>query len=117
MTLKELYESMGVEYETVVARFCGDENMLGMFVRSFSEDPTFQKLTDAMEALDYTAIGDCVHALKGVSANLSFDKLQAACAETVLKVRQNEYSQIPESFQKVKAEYEDVVTKISQTKQ
>lgn len=117
MTLRQLYESMGVKYEAVTARFCGDEDMLCMFVRSFPEDPTFQKLTAAMKDLDYNGIEACVHALKGVSANLSFDKLQAACADTVLKVRRNEYDEIPECFRKVKSEYEDVVTKISQMKQ
>lgn len=109
MTIKNFYEDIGVEYDIIVERFCGDENMLSMFVCSFPEDPTYQNLVNAVEKLNNFEIENYAHALKGLSANLAFIKLQSACAQVVNCVRQNKADKIPENFGEVKIEYENIV--------
>ena len=86
--------------------------MLTMFVLSFPRDPSYQKLAEAVNGLDYPEIESAAHALKGVSANLGFEKLQAACSDVVLYVRQDKPELVPSGFEKLKAEYEKVIREI-----
>lgn len=112
MDLKSFYEKMDSRYQTVFERFCNNEAMLGKFVTSFPNDTTFQKLTAAMTDLDYTEIENQAHTLKGLSANLGFEKLQAACSDVVLCVRQKRLDTLQQDFQKLKQEYETLLHEI-----
>ena len=116
MTIKKFYEDNGVEYETVVERFCGDENMLNRFVCTFPNDSTYQNLVDAFKKPNYSEIENYAHALKGLSANLAFVKLQSACAQVVNCVRQNKLDKISKDFEEVKTEYENIVEQIESIK-
>ena len=113
MELRKLYQKIESDYETVLRRFCNDENMLGRFVVSFPDDPTFEALEKAVTACDYQEIESRAHSLKGVSANLGFDRLQEACAKVVLCVRQERFEEIADDFQPLKRQYEKVVEEIS----
>jgi len=112
MELRNIYKNIGTNYEIILERFCNDEGMLGTFVMSFPGDPTYQRLTKAVEELEYGEVENQAHALKGVAANLGFDKLQAACSDMVLSVRKNKYESIGENYKAVKNEYENVVREI-----
>ena len=116
MKLENLYSNIGTEYQTTLERFCSDENMLRMFVMSFPDDSTYQNLEAAVDALNYTEIESHAHALKGVSANLGFNKLQNACSEVVLCVRQQKLENIPPSFQRVKEAYQNIIDEIQKLK-
>ena len=115
MNLEELYNKIGTEYQHVLARFCGNEVILSKFVRSFGEDPTYGKLAEAVDAYNEEETEQYAHALKGVSANLGFERLHAACAQVVLDVRQGKPENIPGDFQILKQEYELVTELIKKS--
>lgn len=117
MSLREIYEKIGTDYPTVLERFCNDEDMLSIFVMTFPDDATFHYLVEAVSTFNYKEIENYAHALKGVAANLGFTKLQAACGDLVLCIRQGKYDTIPENFEKAKHEYESVVNEILLAKQ
>lgn len=112
MNLKELYEKNGSDYEKVLHRFCGDEHMLLNFVVSFTGDPVFQQLETAMEAKNFPNIESHAHALKGVAANLGFDRLYAACSDMVSHVRQGQYDAAMQEYPKLRQAYQSLVADI-----
>lgn len=109
MELRQLYESIGTNYQDVLARFCNDAEMLGTFVKSFAGDCTYQELTAVVNGADYKEIESKAHVLKGVAANLGFERLQAACSEVVLCVRENRNEEACDKFHRVEEEYAKVM--------
>ena len=105
MNLKKLYETIGSDYQTVLERFCGHDEMLAKFVKVFVGDDTFRHLTDAAGELNYPEIESRAHALKGVAGNLGFERLHVACGELVSSVRFDRLDEVPENFRKVVKEY------------
>lgn len=112
MDTQKFYEKIGSDYNTVIQRFCNNEAMLSKFVLSFPEDPTYNSLAEAIEAGDYQGIESQAHGLKGVSANLGFDKLMEACAEIVACVRNDKTEDIPKHFLQAKEEYEKILAEL-----
>ena len=110
--IEEFYQRLGSEYDTVIKRFCNNEPILLKFVRSFPNDPTFGNLKDAVARLDYSAVENSAHALKGVSANLGFNRLMDACAQLVLCVRQEHPEDIPLHFETAQKEYGIIIDEI-----
>ena len=80
MTIKELYESIGGNYDSAL-RIMQMDRLIDRFIRKFLNEETFGKLVDAYEAQDGTGIFESSHAMKGVSANLGLDKLSAIAGE------------------------------------
>lgn len=109
MHLQAFYQEIDSSYEEVLERFCGDEDLLGMFVVSFAEEPTFGKLTAAVQAADPRQVRYEAHTLKGVAANLGFEGLRAACEGLDLCVRREELEQIAPCYAQVEAAYRKVV--------
>lgn len=113
MNLQELYNKIDSDYTIVLARFCNEESLLNRFVRSFPADPTYQSLADAVMSNNNAGIEIQAHTLKGVAGNLGFNKLQDACSEVVSCIRQNKLDSLPDNYEKVKQEYELIISKIS----
>lgn len=109
MTLKEFAENTNLDYEGIVARFCGMESLVIKFLKKFPDDPTFDSLTQAVEAKDYDAIEKSAHALKGVTGNLGLQELFAVNQKIVDAVRSGQYDVIPEYFRKDQEIYDNVM--------
>lgn len=112
MELEEFYKKSGSDFGAVLSRFCGDGEILEMFVKLFPDDPSYQRLSEAVAACDYPAVEQQAHALKGVAANLGFNRLQAACGDLVLAVRQDRNEAIPALFQTVGTLYQTMIEDI-----
>ena len=76
MTVQELYEYIGGNYESA-KRILQMDRLIDRFIRKFAADENFGKLTQAAAAKDPTGIFESSHALKGVSANLGLDALSS----------------------------------------
>lgn len=82
MELKELYETIGGNYQETISRLPG-ESMIKKFVLKYTQDPTYAQLEKALEEKDWETAFRAAHTLKGVAQNLGFDALyQAAFALT-----------------------------------
>lgn len=65
----------GINYDSGVNRFAGNEALFTKFLKKFVDDPTFSDLRKAMAGTDTDEAFRQAHTLKGVVGNLSFDDL------------------------------------------
>ena len=63
MKLEELYQKIGGDLETVMKRI-PSEAMIGKFVRKYANDPTYNRLTAAVEAKNWKDAFLAAHTLK-----------------------------------------------------
>ena len=71
MELEELYQKIGGDLKNVMKRI-PNEAMIGKFVRKYANDPTYNRLTAAVEAKNWKDAFLAAHTLKGVAQNLGF---------------------------------------------
>ena len=100
MTVKECYEQMGSDYESVLGRM-GSEAMIKRFALKFLQDPSFNNLKENLEKNDGEEAFRAAHTLKGVCLNLGFDELYEVSAEITEKLRGKETAGSEDMFQKV----------------
>ena len=74
MTIREVYDKMGADYEAVLHRL-PSEALIGRLLLKFPADATFRTLKDALAAQDAKTAFRAAHTLKGVCQNLGFDNL------------------------------------------
>lgn len=86
MTLKEFYESLGVEYEVVLNRL-RREDRIAKYLRQFIADPAFEQLRCAMEAAEHEEAFRAAHTIKGMCLNLSLGRLSDAACTLVEALR------------------------------
>lgn len=80
MTLKELYDLIGADYDraTGVLRI---EKLIDKHIRKFPDCGVVDALLAAGEAMDATALFETSHAMKGVCLNLGLVSLAEAASE------------------------------------
>lgn len=83
-------ETLGIDVETTLKRFCGNANLLMSMLEVFVREDTLEKLPEAMRAKDYEAAESIAHAVKGTAANLGLAALSAQCDALVQAIRTNQ---------------------------
>ena len=74
MTVKELYEKIGGNYDEVIGRLYSDE-LVAKILEKFLDDTMCPDLVAAWERGDDAAAFDAAHSAKGVCMNLAFTRL------------------------------------------
>ncbi|MBQ1492199.1 MAG: Hpt domain-containing protein [Blautia sp.] len=74
MTLQELYQEMGADYEMAI-RILRMDKLIDKHIRRFAGNEVIKGLLQAGEAMDPAELFDKAHAAKGVCANLGLSKL------------------------------------------
>ena len=77
MTIQDCYRELGGDFAQVEKRLPG-VNLIKRFLTKFLEDDSYSRLCAAMEQADREEAFRAAHTLKGVSANLGFDRLLAS---------------------------------------
>lgn len=116
MLLKECYDAFGGDYESVKKRISNDE-IIKKFVIKFLSEPSYDNLCQALEDEDYEAAFRAVHSLKGVSANLGFQRLCSSSSLLTECLRgkdkpQIDQTQCKELFESMSEDYRAVVESI-----
>ena len=113
MTVRECYEAIGGNYEDVLGRLQNDA-LIRKFTLKFLEDQSYLQLKQALENKNYEDAFRSAHTLKGVSQNLSFDRLYEVSNELteLLRDRTGEQQGIPEAMKKVTEVYEMTIEEI-----
>ena len=111
MKLEELYQKIGGDLETVMKRI-PSEAMIGKFVRKYANDPTYNRLTAAVEAKNWKDAFLAAHTLKGVAQNLGFDALYRASSALTEHLRGGQPLTEPQLLDATAAEHERVMNAI-----
>lgn len=80
MTIQECYQKLGGDYAQVEKRLPGI-HLIRRFIAKFLDDGSYPELCRAMEQGQTEEVFRAAHTLKGVSANLGFDRLTASSGE------------------------------------
>ena len=100
----------GINYEEGVARFVGSAEMYERFLGEFLKDSTFAALEEAMAKKDVKEAFQQAHTLKGLTGNLSLDRLYKKLIVLTDALRGEGDLPLAESlFPDVRAEYESVM--------
>lgn len=114
MTIQECYQQLGGDYAQVAKRL-PSVSLVERFIAKFPADGSFAELCHAMEAGQRETAFRAAHTLKGVSANLGFDRLQASSGRLTELLRP-ESDAIPESafplLEEVRRDYEQTLAAI-----
>ena len=86
MTVEELYNRIGGDYEEAIGRM-RSEALVKRFAVKFLDDTSCRDLFEAWEAGDEAAAFEAAHAAKGVSSNLSFAKVASLTGEITEALR------------------------------
>ena len=116
MLLSECYEIFGGDYEAVKQRIPKEE-IIEKFVKKFLTEPSYQNLCDTLDNEDYVEAFRAAHSLKGVSANLGFQKLEKSSSELTELLRDSEGRKIDKEKAKemlvcVSEDYKEVIEAI-----
>ena len=65
----------GINVDTGISRFMGNEGLFLKFLGKFLQDTNFAGLAEAVKKQDVEEAFRCAHTLKGVCGNLSMDEL------------------------------------------
>ncbi len=74
MTVRELYERIGGNYDEATSRLMNDA-LIGKFIVKFLDDTSYAQLMEGVEAADDEAIFRAAHTMKGVCGNLALTEL------------------------------------------
>ena len=86
MTLQEFYQNVGGSYEKALARLCSAA-LIERFVQKYTQDTTFEQLWEALTQQDWETAFRASHTLKGMAANLGFDRMFACASDLTEALR------------------------------
>lgn len=116
MQLKECYELFGGNFEAVKNRIPKEE-IIKKFLIKFLSEPSYDLLYNSLRENKYEDAFRAVHSLKGVSANLGFDRLEASTSELTEYLRGKDKQRIEKQqcniyFNQITKDYNKVVESI-----
>lgn len=79
MTLKELYDAMGGDYDQAL-RILRIDKLIDKHIRKLPNNVIFEAFAKAGEAMDATALFENAHAIKGVCSNLGLVRIADAAS-------------------------------------
>ena len=114
MTLREFYESMGVDFDELLV-LLRKEDRIKRYLALAAEDPAFEGLDAAMSQGDYEAAFRAAHSIKGVSTNLVLDPLTPLVSELVECLRSGspDEAQVHQLYTDVKTCSDDLLARIA----
>ena len=86
MTLQELYQSIGGNYENAI-RVLRMEKLMDKHIRKFTKNGVAEKLLEAGRSMDAKELFESAHALKGVCGNLGLTEMSELASEIAEEFR------------------------------
>lgn len=96
MLLKECYDKIGGDYESVFKRIPKD-SIIEKFLIKFLSEPSYNNLCDFFDKEDYEEAFRAAHSLKGVCINLGFNKLAESASDITEFLRDSSQKTIDKS--------------------
>jgi chemotaxis protein histidine kinase CheA len=86
VTLKELYKTIGGDYEQAL-RVLRMDKLVDKHIRKYVKNGVVEKLVDAGNRMDPNEMFECAHAVKGISGNLGLRELSEMASEIAEEFR------------------------------
>lgn len=86
MTLQELYQSIGGNYENAI-RVLRMEKLMDKHIRKFTKNGVAEKMLEAGRSRDAKELFESAHALKGVCGNLGLTEMSELASEIAEEFR------------------------------
>ncbi len=100
-----LLQNAGVDTESVVKRFLGNEQLLVKMMKMFLSDPNYSLLCEAADKGDDKAVFSAAHTLKGLCGNFSMTELYNLFSEQVILMRADEWGKAYEMMPEIKDKF------------
>lgn len=104
----------GIDFDGLSARIPLKEDFIFRLLGKFPKEQCYEGLVSAMEAGDYEEAFKHAHNLKGVSGNLEMTRLTKVTTDLTEKLRAKEFDNLGDDFEKLKEEYQQVLTVINE---
>lgn len=111
--LKQQFIEAGVDVDSAMERFMGNQELLLRFLRKFPADDNYSKIVSGIESGDYEAAFRAAHTLKGLCGNLSLSKLQAIVSEQTELLRSKKWEEATAMMPRVTEAYEKTLERLS----
>lgn len=98
MTMQQCYALFDGAYEEVLSRMGGSERLVSRFALKYLSDPTYNQLSEAMNARDDSEAFRAAHTLKGICLNLGFSNLAAASSALTEALRPGHEQPTPQEL-------------------
>lgn len=99
MDLKRLSSECGIDIESALERFMGNEEIYISFLNELMyEDKAFDEMNIAASCYSYDELFRAAHTLKGSAANMGLQQLSGCCDRIVTALREKNYSAIPDAM-------------------
>jgi HPt (histidine-containing phosphotransfer) domain-containing protein len=115
MNLKECYDVLGGNYESVTQRLM-NEKIVSKFVIKFLSDDSFNLLNESIKEKKYNVSFRAAHTIKGICQNLDFTRLFESSNKLTELLRSGVYNEneIAGLFNDVERDYNITVSAIEQ---
>lgn len=101
-------EENGANIDTTLDRFMGNEALYMKFIMKFLDDKNFEALVENIEKGDFEEAFNSAHALKGVTANLGLDPINAQAAQITELLRNKQPEEVDvEALKKCREQLEE----------
>ena len=114
MTIQQLYEKIGGNYEQAV-RVMKKDKLIDKYIRKLRSSDVGDMLARASETMDAGKLFESAHAMKGVCSNLGLDALASAADEITEEFRPGNARKLSDAA--VREKVEDVLTRFRNTVQ
>jgi HPt (histidine-containing phosphotransfer) domain-containing protein len=109
--LSEL-EAMGNDISGAVSRMMDNQTLVNKFLIGFPDESRIKNIKKAAAALDYKALEEAVHKIKGTAGNLGLTALYKIASEFTEDVRKKRDRSFPEHTVTLETEYDKVASVI-----
>ena len=102
-------EAAGISVDAALERFLGNSALVLKFVMRFPEDENFPNLKRAMDCGDVKGAFVAAHTLKGVTGNLSMDKLYETVSKMVEDLREGNLDAAAVRMEELEKQYAQTI--------
>ncbi len=106
----EILTKAGVNVDDLLKRLMGNESLVRIFVKKFTEDKTFGKLQAAFDEKNVEGAEMTSHTLKGMCGNLSLTELFSLFTEQVNLIRGGNFAKAEAMMPDITSLYNQTIT-------
>ncbi len=108
----DVLKNAGIDTDALIKRLMGNEALISVFVKKFTEDKTFEELKAAFGEKDIKQAEIKSHTLKGMCGNLSLTRLYDLFAEQTMLLRRGEFDEAEAMMTDICSIYSDTISKM-----